>query len=224
MNSKHVSGIAVVSISGGEKLGTIGELYLDPGLRRVIGYEVIGGGGLLSTEPKASRWLDAKRLHAIGPDALTVSDSGAVDGPTPPGSVSLADVTRRKVITEGGTLVGPVVSVQLDERGTSVVSLEVGTGLLRSNRMVSTTQVVNVGEELIIVRDAVLADEGATGGASEEPAQHRFLSGDIEPLASTSSEVTRVEAARVDAPTTAAPSSDADSPAAVRSNASSQGS
>lgn len=200
MNTKHVSGISVVSISGGEKVGTIGDVYFDTDVRQVLGYTVTAGGGLLSSEPKATQWLPAKSVNAIGPDALTVRESSTLaSSPPPEDAVILSEVMKRKVVTEGGTLVGQVASIELDAGGTSVAGVEVSPGFFKSNTMVPPRSIVSVGDELIVVRESVLAEQSGTTSDGEPTTGYRLLSGDIEPTPTASTEVKVVEAEVVDA-------------------------
>ena len=179
MNTKHLAGQTVVSIDEGEKLGSVGDVVLDATGMRVAGFAIQSGGGLLSVDPAATRWIAADEVRAIGPDALTVQSGSRLSDASPPeGVLHLAEVVKHKVVTEGGTEVGQVASVEFDERTMAVTHLEVSPGFFKSNRMVPLDQVVNVGHELVIVRDAVLA----TPGDAEEPAvEHRHVVGDIEP-------------------------------------------
>lgn len=199
MNSKQISGIAVVSISGGEKLGSVSDVYFDADIRKVLGYTVTAGGGLLSTGSATTQWLSANSINAIGPDALTVRESTAVQqSQLPEGAVVLSEVLKRKVVTEGGTLVGQVSSLELDPQGTSVASVEVSPGFFKSHKMVTPTQIVSVGDELIVVRDSVLADENPKTDSGGDSPEYRFLSGDVKAKETDQPEVKRVEAELLD--------------------------
>lgn len=194
MNSQHVNGISVVGLQEGEKLGSVARILLDKEGRHVAAFGVDSGGGLLSTDAPQTRWLAAGAVSAIGPDALTVEDRTALREFAPlDGILDLGEVLKRKVVTEGGTYVGQVASAELDDQGTDVTHMEVSPGFFKSNRMVPIGQVVNIGSELIIVADAVCADDpqpdegdasdgaAATEEVPQEAPGFRRVVGDVEP-------------------------------------------
>lgn len=163
MKSQHVNGISVVSIGTGEKVGSVSELLLDLHEKRIAAF-VLGGssgltGGVLSSDAAPPQYLPADQVHAIGPDALTVQDGTVVNETGPAEDVTpLSDLTKRKVVTEGGTYVGQIASVELDEQSMRLTHLEVSPGFFKSNQMVDTGQIITVGPEMVIVDDAVCED------------------------------------------------------------------
>lgn len=167
MNTNHVTGISVVSIGTGERLGSISEILLDPTAERISAFAIdTGGGGMLSSQSGGTQWIDAGDVRAIGPDAMTVEDSSVLHEPASDGDTTpLSVLSGQKVVTEGGTFVGQVASVEIDENGMDVTGLDVSPGFFKSNRVVPRTDVLTVGEEMVIVSDSVCAD----GSAMSEP-------------------------------------------------------
>ena len=97
-------------------------------------------------------------------------------------------------------------SLELNPEGTSVVTVEVSTGLFKSSQMVSPSQIVSMGDDLMVVRDSVLADESLKTDAGDESSDYRFLSGDVKAKETGPLEVKRVEAELLDkAPVDAKP-------------------
>jgi sporulation protein YlmC with PRC-barrel domain len=180
VNSKHLKGLAVISIADGEKMGTIDRVLIDPASAKVSGFSVGHGGGLLAmpADPGTEQLIDVDDIHALGQDAVTLRDKGAARGDqTTANEASLLDLdalTKLKVITEGGTYVGDLASVEIDERSFKLSELEVSPGFFKSNRHVPIDQVVNIGHELIVVNDSVCVDESAT----PEPGEQRLVVGD----------------------------------------------
>lgn len=153
---------------------------------------------MLSTESKATYWLPAKRVSAVGPDAMTVQESEAItQSPPPAEAIVLSEVLKRKVVTEGGTLVGQIASLEYDAQGMSVVGVEVSAGVFKSNTTIQPAEIVSVGDELIIVRDSVLSGE-ATQRPEDAAPEYRFLSGEVKAPEAKAAEVKRVEATLVD--------------------------
>ncbi len=161
MKTTHIKGLSVVSIGTGEKLGSVSEVLLDAKAEQVAAFavETGGGGGMLSSQPSSTNWIAAANVHAIGPDALTVQDASALaeTGGDDSETIALALLMGEKVVTEGGTYLGQVASVEIDEATMAVSALEVSPGFFKSNRMVAKADFITVGEELVIVSDSVVA-------------------------------------------------------------------
>lgn len=160
MKSTELKGLAVVSIGTGEKLGTISEMQLDSKAEKVAAFDVeTGGGGMLSSQPSSTKQITSQDVHAIGPDALTVNDASALKDPAGNGqTLALSAIMDEKVVTEGGTYVGKVASVDIDEKTMVVNALEVSAGFFKSNKMVAKEDFVTIGDELVIVADSVATE------------------------------------------------------------------
>jgi sporulation protein YlmC with PRC-barrel domain len=173
MNTKRLKGLAVVSIADGRKLGTVHEVYVEPATRQVVSFGLRQAGGLLHAASGPPLVVDTGNVHALGSDALTVADASALReaaGGGHPGVVSGEDLTKRKVVTEGGTYVGQVVSVELDPATFRLTAIEVSPGFFRSNKQIPDAQVISLGADVVVVSDTVCApgaeDRVATEGDS----------------------------------------------------------
>ena len=181
MNHKQIAGLAVISIADGAKVGTIDQVYVDPDAKRIVGFAIKPEGARLSAD--APNLIDVDDIHALGHDAVTLNSTNAVRGDrTRAAMAALMDVdelTKRKVMTEGGTLVGQVAGVEFDERSFGLTQIEVSPGYFKSNKHVATNQIVNVGEMVIVV-DAVCTPEGEPADAAPRT-EGRFVVGDVTP-------------------------------------------
>lgn len=159
MKNSQLKGIGVISVAEGKKLGTVARAYFDPERRTVVGIVVHEGGGLLSSEPDRSRVIDASEVHSLGPDALMVTDESVMHGEETATRyadlVDLDELMMRKVVTEGGTEVGNVASVDVDEQSFTLRAVEISTGFFQSNREIPAGQVVSVGRDVVVVSDEV---------------------------------------------------------------------
>ena len=183
MNSKHVKGTAVVSIADGAKIGTIDRAYFDPATKQVVGFSLASGGGLLSGGGEPAMTIDIDEIHSLGPDALTVDSAAAARGQRTSAAteslVDMDDLTKRKVLTEGGTLVGQLASVDFDEKGFRLTDIEVSPGFFKSNKKVPIDQIVSIGSDVVVVADAVCAPEAGTAADTPTRAEGRFVVGDV---------------------------------------------
>jgi sporulation protein YlmC with PRC-barrel domain len=178
MNTKHLKGLAVVAIADGRKLGTIGDVYVDPGTRRVVSFGLRHQGGLLQAASGPPLVVDADNVHALGTDALTVADAAVLReaaGGGRPGVVAGGDLTKRKVVTEGGIYVGEVVSGEIEPATYRLASIEVSPGFFRRSKVIPDELIVSLGADVVVVSDVVCAevDERSStdeGALTEAPA------------------------------------------------------
>jgi sporulation protein YlmC with PRC-barrel domain len=184
MNTNHVNGLTVVSIGTGERLGSVSEILLDPAAEHVAAFAIDagGGGGLLSGSTSETRWISASDVHAIGPDAMTVENDSVLSETPAAGEMTPVSVlVGEKVVTEGGTFVGQIASAEIDEQTMSVTGLEVSPGFFKSNKVVSKTDVITVGDEIVIVTDAVCGTPSTQAtrelGTDDEPADETTIYG-----------------------------------------------
>ncbi len=188
MNSKQVKGLSVISIADGKKLGSISHIFIDPVQKQVVGFSVGGSHSLLSTDPDQGMVVDAKDVHSLGPDALTLTNTSAARGDATNSSygglLDAEQLTKRKVLTEGGTMVGQVASLEFDPATYRITGIETSPGFFKSNQMIPVEQVTNIGEELVLVSDAVCAGDpnnAAGSGTVTSSSAGRFVVGDVEP-------------------------------------------
>lgn len=181
MNSKHINGISVVSLDAGEKLGNVNDIVFEEAGRRIAALGVHVASGSRAADLADPSWLAAKDVHAIGPDALTVQSVSVLhESPPADATLHLDDLLKRKVVTASGVYVGQVASVEVADDSPAVTEIEVSPGLLKSNRMVPIDQVSTIGEEMVIVSDAVAEDQASA--ESEPQPETGHLVGDVEPL------------------------------------------
>lgn len=161
MTVKDLKGLAVISIAEGAKVGSINRVYLDPEARRIIGFSVEPGGNLL--EPDSRKLIDVDDIHSLGPDAMTLADKGAVRGDQTNerwmSLVDLDDLTKQKVVTEGGEYVGQVSTIEFDRATFGLVGIEVSPGFFKGHMRIAIDDVTTIGPELVMVADSVCAPQ-----------------------------------------------------------------
>jgi uncharacterized protein YrrD len=114
ITSKEHSNKPLISITDGKKLGEIKGLYLDADMRQVAGV-FLGTEGILKRKAQAVVRND---VQVYGIDAWLVAGSDKVmvleNIPDSAGFVLVSDLHGREVQTEGGTKLGVVEDVVLD--------------------------------------------------------------------------------------------------------------
>jgi uncharacterized protein YrrD len=157
MNSKTIRGLTVINIADGTQVGTIDQGYLDLAAKQVVGFSITNGLGPFGGARDNAPTVAAAAIHSLGPDAVTLDDVTAahaawVDGAYGP-LESLTAVIGRKVVTDGGTDVGEVVSLEFDERTFAITAVEVSPGFLKANTHVPLDQLVRMGQDVLVVAD-----------------------------------------------------------------------
>lgn len=165
MNAKSLIGMTVFAIEGGKNLGTVERLLFSPEEMRITSLVVTPVAGLLD-EPEGQKILPTSHVNAIGQDAITIESESlletAVDGEVPAGTVAFDEIEKEKVITESGDDVGELSSLDFNQDDFRLDFLEVGRGFLSGASLITVDKIVSIGEDVIVVRDTALNQEGAT--------------------------------------------------------------
>lgn len=173
MNVKTVVGMKVLAVDAGKILGTVDRVLFSPENRRVEGFVVTPGGGLLD-EPQPQRLVSVDAIKHVGHDAITVDSEDLLetlaDGQLPGQLFAFDEIDREKVVTEGGDEVGAISSIDFDGESFQIDFLEVSRGFLSGSSLISVDHVIAVGPDAIIVRDAALDDRGPDPNIVEENA------------------------------------------------------
>ena len=155
----------LISITNGEKLGEIKDLYFDSELTKVTAVLTGSEGGLFSRKDLAITRPD---IQVYGVDAWLIAGADTVarleniaDVDT---FVTLSDLRGREIQTEGGTKIGIVGDVQLDAEarvlGFTLQTVHV-QGPLAERKAIARSAIVNVGSKdtpmLTVLADAEAA-------------------------------------------------------------------
>ena len=163
---KELQNLAVVDVTGGKKLGSVGDLIVSPDDGSILGLTL--SGGMLG---KSTSFVAVDDVHAIGADAIMVQGEEAVRAESEmtdsirAARDASAGLTGKKVVTENGALVGTVSDYLIDESALRVTGLTLGGGLLSSEEGIAADRVVSIGPDAIIVTDE--AGEATTEGGTE---------------------------------------------------------
>lgn len=145
---KSLIGNPVFGITDGRKLGQVKDLYLDDDLTSVVGL-YLGREGLLRPTPL---FIERADVALFGIDVVLAEEGAMVyegdQAPEPPGWIRLAELEGRQVDTPGGTRIGKIGDVALDEEaritGFSLTSVSV-KGPVAEAEGVARSTVVDVG-------------------------------------------------------------------------------
>lgn len=173
IRASKLKGISLVDIDRAEKVGEVGEVFLDPEARQVAGFGVRRGQSFLGGDELLL--LPASAVRAIGPDAITVG--GPAVGASEPRLAAmprLSQIAGRRVVTAGGRALGPIADVLIEPESGRIVgyALDGGAGgALRSlfagpgdetGDYIRADADLRVGRELVVAPDDALVTRGGT--------------------------------------------------------------
>jgi len=179
-SNQDIHGCPVISIETGQRLGSVDQIVFEPDGRKIAAFTVQSDsvGGIISPEQPTASWLLAGDVHAIGPDAVTISTPDNLRETIERKDYVLAgDLLRRKVVTEGGALIGNVAAIHFDPTSLNVTDVEISRGFFKSNPQIGFNHVVTVGHDVIVVDDSVTPDEASSQQPEEQMNQN--VVGDI---------------------------------------------
>lgn len=189
IRARALRGLAVVDVGAAQKIGQIEEVFLTSDYHRVAGFLVSQGQSLLNKGTAV--FLPAACVHAVGPDAMTISHSGISSEPSESAESTtssaplprLSQLVGQKVVSENGRLLGSVEDALIDASNGCVLRYELaastsgskletllGVNHVHQRDYVRADTDLRVGPDLIVVPDdALVIDEGAdTATASED--------------------------------------------------------
>jgi sporulation protein YlmC with PRC-barrel domain len=152
----------VIKITDGSELGKVKDLYLDKDLGIVVGV-YLGTEGLLERKPTFLRFQD---VMVFGIDAVLARNIAVVhEGDRIPESeqwARLDELQGRQVDTPGGTKIGRIGDVILDEKarviGFSLTHIAIEGPVAESNAFVRTALVDTGNEDGIMTIDLAQAE------------------------------------------------------------------
>lgn len=179
VKGKDVIGLRVITLERGEKIDDVEDLIYDPTQNRVVALLVDEGGWFSD-----ARVIPFEHVKHIGKDAVMVeSDQVLKKASQMPERIShIAKddtfLTKTKIITESGTMLGKVTDIHFDSETGDVVELEVSEGGLKDlqsgKKRVKVKDIITVGEDATIVKDITKSyfeaqerTQGATGALNK---------------------------------------------------------
>jgi len=168
---KELIGKPIYSISDGRHLGGVKDLYMDQACETLMGL-YLGSEGLFS---RKANIILIENVMVLGVDAVLVNESDVItdsnERPEVSGWLRREELQGRNVDTPGGTKVGTVGDILLDEKahisGFTLARVFV-EGPLAESRRVSKQAVVDVGAtDEVMTLDLAKAELPATEALAE---------------------------------------------------------
>lgn len=157
MDVKSLKGIAVVSIEQGEKVGTVDNILFDLERRRVVAFKLIKPGLMRSGGIVAT----IQDIESIGKDAVMIQSKERIrelkNEHDLQGRPDLGSIASLRVVTQDGTYIGNLATMQFDPKNGKITDLEItGSGFmdrLRRNQVVPASEIISLGSDVAVVPD-----------------------------------------------------------------------
>jgi uncharacterized protein YrrD len=152
---RELTGLAVVTLTGGERLGRVEDVVFRPATGEVAGF-LIDRGGMFSK----ARFLATNQVQGLGADALTITGEEALmeAAPASAGEIAAKPLEGRPVLNQAGTILGKVADVAVDTETLLVPHLLLATGLvdnaLHGKPQLPLSLVQTIGADSVIVSNA----------------------------------------------------------------------
>ena len=164
-SGEELKGKMVISVDEGRRLGTVRDLYLDSDLRSVVGV-YLGPEKMLS---RKTLCIDAESVTIFGIDAVLVTQSDVIKDATPACESAVwlrrDELQGRQIATAGGTKVGTVDDVILDEQ-MNICGFALGRifveGPVAEHRAIGREAVTRIDHEKELLVIDLSAAEGQT--------------------------------------------------------------
>jgi uncharacterized protein YrrD len=148
--AQELINIPVISINEGQEVGKVQDFYLDQNLTRLVAI-YLGSEGLLSRTETLVSWSD---VVTLGRDAILIKDANSVVETAEVEEIETYirrdDIEGRPIDTPGGTKIGRIGDIVLDEEakvaGFSLSQTYV-SGPIAANKAISRTAIVDTGNE-----------------------------------------------------------------------------
>ena len=153
--ARELAGLAVVTLTGGERLGRIADVVFQATTGRITGF-LVDRGGMFSK----ARFLAAAQVQGLGADALTIEGEDALAEAAPASAEEIAakSLEGRPVLNQAGTILGKVADVAVDTEALLVPHLLLATGrldnALHGKPQLPLSLIQTIGADSVIVSNA----------------------------------------------------------------------
>jgi uncharacterized protein YrrD len=156
MKASEILGRAAVTREGGQKVGKVKDLVIDPTGRQILGFVVVEG---VFKKTMVAPWAG---LQTIGPDnAIFNGESSVVKTGAAPEIKAVLEsklkLKGRKLQTTAGKDLGEIDDVQFDERSGAVLGYLVSGGFFSGHQFLPTPPAMEFGEDVVFVAPEIEA-------------------------------------------------------------------
>jgi sporulation protein YlmC with PRC-barrel domain len=141
MNLSDINGRRVLDLTTATTVGTVSDVVLDPGTRRIVGFHLGDVKGPAS-------WLSWDAMNALGADAVTIERSDVLTAPPERSRGLRADkVIGGRVLTDSGRELRNLVDFEIDADTGLITAITIG------DQPLPTEALIGVGRYATVVVD-----------------------------------------------------------------------
>lgn len=130
ININKIIGKKILS-KDGEKLGTIGNVYIHPAKLTIEGIEVCGAWA-------CGEYMGKDYIKSLTSDGAVLS------------IIPFYRIRGKKVYDKNGKKIGKVKNINRSKKTNSVVSLVVGRGLMKKDIVINKNEIGNIGKNVVL--------------------------------------------------------------------------
>lgn len=176
MNHKSLTGREVISIDSGRKLGQIDRILFDSTSMKIDSVVVRPSSHSVLAEPGPLQRVAVDDIRGLGQDVVTVQSDDVLQpmsgDPASNQLMAFDHLESEAVMTEGGKKVGELHDIEFDDQSMQIQSIEISHGFLQKKTSISASEIISVGEDVIVVHDA--ADPELHNGTEEPESAEGF--------------------------------------------------
>lgn len=158
----EITGLAVVTLEGGERLGRLHDVIFNMPSGQIAGF-LVSGGGMFAR----NQFLPTSQVNSVGNDAVTITGAEALSdqnqAAAEPNEFEARSQEGCPVLSAGGTVLGKITDVLVDTDTLVVTAFLISTGLISSalhgKPRLPLAQVQTIGKDSVVVSDTY--DPGA---------------------------------------------------------------
>jgi uncharacterized protein YrrD len=148
--ASEVMGRTVVVREGGQEVGKVKDLVVDPSGRQVLGFVVAEG---LFKGTKVAPWMG---VQAIGPDSVVLATAASVVKAEEAPDIQAVlekelSIRGLRLQTTAGKDLGKIEDFQFDERTGAVLNYELSDGVFGGHSLLPTPMTLELGKDLAFV-------------------------------------------------------------------------
>lgn len=170
--------LPVLTTKTGEKLCKIKDFIIDSDSGKFLGIFCVKLGFIFTTK----FFIRIENIENFGQNAVMVEDGSVLENPYQNERVSRIikskiSIKNNKVLTESGDDLGEVKNYEVDVEAAKMAKIIVSGGIFRDffrgELIIPSVQIVSIGRDAIIVRDAVVKE--AEGAAEKITPKKEFV-------------------------------------------------
>ncbi|MEW6407422.1 MAG: PRC-barrel domain-containing protein [Patescibacteria group bacterium] len=161
INYNKTIGLPVLAVKAGQKLCKVKDFVIDTNSGKFLGIFCIKSGFIFTSK----YFIGEEKIKNFGKNALTIEDEKSLENPYQNETIApmikkRIKIKNNNVLTESGSDLGEVKNFEIDLISNKLSKIVVSGGIFqdffRGEIIIPYSQIVSIGRDAIIVKDAVV--------------------------------------------------------------------